>query len=76
MREIVRACEFSNWERFTNHAGRALGIIMVMLQAGGNDTIIVRQSRHKGPNSMTPYKRNTKIMESDLQDNLMGSYLF
>jgi hypothetical protein len=74
MREIARACEFENWERFTNHAGRALDITM-MLQAGGDDTLIARQSRHKGSNSMTSYKRNTKIMESDLQDNLMGSYL-
>jgi integrase len=76
MREIARACEFSsNLERFTNHAGRALGITM-MLEAGGNDTIIARQqSHHAGPQIMAPYKRNTKIMESDVQDNLMGSYL-
>jgi integrase len=75
MREIVRVCEFSNWRRSTNHAGRALGITM-MLETGGNDTIIARQSRHAGPQSMGPYKQNTKMMESDVQDNLMGSYLF
>jgi hypothetical protein len=74
MKQIAEMCEFENWENFTNYAGRALGITM-MLEAGGNDMNIARQSRHAGPQSMAPYKRNTINMESDVQDNLMGSCL-
>jgi hypothetical protein len=70
MKQIAEMCEFENWENFTNHAGRALGITM-MLDACGNDTNIARQSHHAGPQSMAPYKQNTKYMESAVQDNLM-----
>jgi hypothetical protein len=75
MKEIAEMCEFVNWDNFTNHAGRALGITM-MLEAGGNDTNIAHQSRCAGPQSMTPYKQNTtKQMESEVQNTLMGTYL-
>jgi hypothetical protein len=74
MKQIAEMCEFKNWENFTNHAGGALGIT-IMLDAGGNDTNIAHQSCHAGPQSMAPYKRNTMNMDSDVQDNLMGTYL-